>query len=253
MGIGRVLTRPLRRAELEVEAAGFRLTGGLVHREMLEQLAAGHEPFTRELLCSHIDADTTVLDVGANLGWYSLLAARLGAHVIAVEPDPRTVPYLRANLERNGLHDRVSVRPVAVGDRVGQITLHLTGGAAQSSTAHDEGADARVDVDLMTVDALAPSPATIDVMKIDVEGAEVAVLRGLADVVARSDLRVILVECAPAMLRAAGSSPDALVGRLSELGFVPKIVDEERRELRLLDDGFWDGSPSWFNLYCIPA
>ena len=62
--------------------------------------------------------DSVVLDVGANIGIYTLLAAKRGARVIAIEADPRNVEKLRHHVHLNGFDDRVTILPIAVGDKV---------------------------------------------------------------------------------------------------------------------------------------
>lgn len=68
------------------------------------------------------------IDIGANLGYFSCLLAQLagpGGRVMAVEPEPQNLALLQRNLQDNGLADRVSICPVALGAQEGQATLHL--------------------------------------------------------------------------------------------------------------------------------
>ena len=65
-----------------------------------------------------------MLDVGANIGIYTLLAAKRGARVFAIEADPRNVEKLRHHVHLNGFDDRVTILPIAVGDKEGTVTIY---------------------------------------------------------------------------------------------------------------------------------
>jgi FkbM family methyltransferase len=119
-------------------------------------------------------------DVGANVGFYTLLASRLIGEkgtVVAFEPLPRNLGYLRRHLEANHVSN-VRLLPVAVSDRAG--TAHFTegNGPAMGSLAENGGLEVRtVRLDELVASGELPSPSFL---KIDVEGAEDAVLTGAA-------------------------------------------------------------------------
>jgi FkbM family methyltransferase len=123
-------------------------------------------------------------DIGANIGFFTLIAARMvGAqgHVFAFEPQPRA----RQMLERNIAHNRfknVSVIPYAVGASTGRAYLAVNSRLGHA-TAHfaDEGHP----VDVVAIDDVVGGLRPPDVVKIDVEGAEVEVLRGLHETIER--------------------------------------------------------------------
>ncbi|MGE3619305.1 MAG: FkbM family methyltransferase [Acidimicrobiia bacterium] len=140
------------------------------------------------------------LDVGANVGFFTMLAARIvgpAGRAVAIEPVPANVAQVRANARRNRLSN-VEVLEMAAGDAVGTTTLVLAahpGGAAIASAGDPPDATGTIDVEVTTVDALVaagriPAPA---VVKVDVEGAEAAVLRGMAATLAEHR-PVVLVE-----------------------------------------------------------
>jgi len=119
-----------------------------------------------------------VYDIGANVGFYTLLAATLvgpEGTVVAFEPLPRNLHFLSAHISMNGLTN-VVVRPVALADRSGTLRFDDSGGPSEGRLA----AEGSKTVECATLDALAaegeiPPP---DVIKMDVEGAELLVLRG---------------------------------------------------------------------------
>jgi FkbM family methyltransferase len=146
----------------------------------------------RELFCDAIEPGSTVLDVGANIGIYTLLAAKRGARVFAVEADPRNLEMLRHHVHENGFDDRVTIFPVAVGDREGDVTLFRFRGNCGHSNLF-EGTDP-VRVPCRTIDSLDLPP--IDVCKMDIEGSELSALRGMEATLERSPRMNLLIEYA---------------------------------------------------------
>lgn len=137
-----------------------------------------------------------VVDVGANAGVFAIAAAsQVGpfGRVVAIEPNPDCAGRLRRNLLDNGLSDRVDVIEIAAGEAAGSARLVLVG--RNSTTAHLEATDGdQPVVTVLTLDEIARSLRlrTINLLKIDVEGSELPVLRGAAGVLATS--RRVIVE-----------------------------------------------------------
>lgn len=144
----------------------------------------------RRLFCAAINQGSVVLDVGANMGIYTLLAAKRGATVIAVEPDPRNLEMLRHHVRLNGFHRRVTIVPMAASDKDSTLTLFRSPGNSGHSNLF-EGVDP-VMVPANTIDSLGLPP--IDVCKMDVEGAEMMALAGMQNVISRSPDMRLLVE-----------------------------------------------------------
>jgi FkbM family methyltransferase len=134
----------------------------------------------------------TFVDVGANVGFHSVVAARLvgpSGRVVALEPEPQSAAILRANLWRHSVPNAL-VHAVAASDRPGRVRLapdpEGRSGSALSASGGIEADAARLD-DLL-------DGATVDVLKVDVEGAEPLVLRGAEDTIRRSLDLVAVVE-----------------------------------------------------------
>jgi len=163
------------------------------------------------------------IDVGANDGYYTLFAARRvgpSGRVIAVEPSSRERAHLQRNLGRNGL-DNVQVVAAALGAEAGFVDLHLAHGVhAGHNTlgdfAHDDVVRASSErVPLETLDAVVAKHGLtgVDMVKIDVEGAEMHVLEGARRTLA-AQRPVLMVEANDEALRAQGASTEALFGFL---------------------------------------
>jgi len=140
-----------------------------------------------KLLRQTLRPGCVLVDVGANVGFHTVLAAQLGAKVYALEPAPWTLELLRANVWRCGRD--VTVLPVAASDAPGTVRL-----AAEPE--HRSGARFAADgveVEAARLDDLLPDLA-VDVLKVDVEGAEPLVLRGARGLMGRSSRLLCVVE-----------------------------------------------------------
>jgi len=176
------------------------------------------EPFESLLFRTLVQPGSLVCDVGANLGWYTVLAARLGARVVAAEPDPATFALLEANIELNACTD-VQAACVALADHAGRALLDqsdVNQGDHRILGDHRTGRGAAIEVPLQRLDDLVPT-ARIDVMKIDTQGSEAAILRGAQGAIARG-VRAIFVEFWPEGLQTTGSAPAELLALIDATG-----------------------------------
>ena len=235
----------------EVELEGLKLGGDRVgHLYYARELTEGdRESYFRELFVEAIDAGDTILEGGPYIGYLTLHAARVvgdRGHVVVVEANPETVATLRANIARNGFEERTRVVEAALGAEPGRARFHLTEGGDTSSLHLPAHSTSTIEVDVVRGDDLV---SEADVVKLDLEGNEVAALRGLQGVIAASR-PVIFCECNPEMLTAAGSSAAELRAGLEQLGYTVQWIDEERKALRSFDEP-WGGG--YVNLHCLPG
>lgn len=185
------------------------------------------EARTLEVFLARVRAGMTVIDVGSNIGLYTLpVAARVGpsGRVIAIEPNPIVARRLRENLARNWFHN-VSVIEAAATDVRGTLQLHL-GDDSECSSLYGEAGFGSIDVRATTVDEQVQAAALprVDLLKIDVEGAELSALRGAEQLLAGPDPPVLLVEANPVTLRAAGTSIAALRDCIESFGYRISVV-----------------------------
>jgi FkbM family methyltransferase len=142
------------------------------------------EPLLQQALVDMLSPGDVFYDLGANVGFFTLLAARLvGPHgaIVAFEPDPRNAETLRANMARNGF-SHVTVVEQGVSDR--SDTLRFNVADSTMSRLAEEGEDG-IDVPVTSLDAyLAEVARAPTLVKMDIEGAEVAALRGAARMIA---------------------------------------------------------------------
>ena len=237
----------------DVEIDGFRLHGDHIGqlyyvRELLE---SDREATFVTLLKSSIGIGMTVVEAGAHIGYVTLQAARAvgpSGHVFAFEANPHAVPLIERNLTVNGLEKRVTVVPLALADVSGRQAFFLSGGGDTSSLHEPEGASEQIEVAVTTLDAWLDPTVRVDVVKLDIEGGEVAALRGMRDTLARAgpDLTVF-AECNPSMLTRSGSSAGELVETLHAQRLDVRWIDESQRTTRPLDEA--DLAHGYVNLY----
>lgn len=195
------------------------------------------EPFETALWIACQRAGDVVVDVGANLGYFSLLSAqhqRKASHIFAFEPASDNVALLRDNLDLNDAKGSVEVCAVALGDSDANTSLHRNednrgdhqiysgdGERSQETISVREGAK-----------FLLPRVDRIDLLKVDTQGSEYAVIVGLLPLLQASGggLRILL-ELTPFSLRLANSSGRALVTLLASLGLPLWIVDHIEHRL----------------------
>jgi FkbM family methyltransferase len=178
--------------------------------------------------------DSVFIDIGANEGFYSVFAARRigpGGLVVAVEPSPREHARLQGNVALNRLKN-VRLVKRALGARRGRALLHIAdpehngqntlGGFGHAGV---EAVD-HLEVEVVDLDGLVDELglARVDVIKIDVEGAELEVLKGALKTLQRHK-PVVLLELFDAALRKQGASADAVVSLLQAQGYSLQKLD----------------------------
>lgn len=193
-------------------------------------LYGAHEKREIDLLCSLVRPGDQVMDVGANIGIYSLYLSRAvgrTGRVIAVEPDPDNLALLKENLEINGCAN-VTVLPCALGEQSGEARLFQNDdnrGNLSFADLGETGESVCIAV-RRSEDALEELGLRPTVAKIDVEGAEPQVISGLAD--RKPD--TMLFEFVPEHLRAQGHDPRAFLDSLVEDGYALYLVDPDSGE-----------------------
>jgi FkbM family methyltransferase len=165
------------------------------------------------------------VDVGANIGLYSLLAAsRVGSRgrVVAFEPSPYCQDRLQATVKANAI-SQITIERTALGDAPGELELVVEHQGLHSPSFLAKEGDLRYRVPVTTFDAyLARSGlGHVDLMKIDVEGFEPNVIRGAAAALRQGAVGAILCELNEVWLGRNASSPDQLDGMIRSFGFLP--------------------------------
>jgi FkbM family methyltransferase len=216
----------------------------------------GYEHELSALVAQRIDPTKDAIDVGANVGFYSVLLATLlpSRRVLAAEPTEGALVRLRLNIERNACANRVLVHAGALGGSVGTIDLNVVVGKEEYSSVgpllHHSVRTSSAAGSIIQSVSVTPLDDLVELhqlepgfIKIDVEGAEMQVLEGASKTLERFH-PVILCEVSPDLLLANRSSAAELVVRLKGHGykFIDPTTGGDARSPERLD-----------NIVCIPA
>ncbi len=196
----------------------------------LELTSAGaYEPGSLQVMLERLPEGGCFVDIGAHVGLFTLPAARRvgpGGKVFAFEPNPANRALLEANVQRNGFADVVEIIPAAVSAAAGRAVLHCC--AWNTGDHRLLGAPSGrkgVEVDVVALgDFLAEREMHADVIKVDVQGAEVQVLEGLGT---PDPLPALLLEYSPSMVVDAGDDPERLLAMMESAGWLLAMVDED--------------------------
>lgn len=210
----------------------------------LELLTGRHEPETTAQLDRLVQPGMVMLDVGAHVGYYACRYARTvgeNGRIYAFEPHPRTFDRLRHNTQPFA---NVTTVQAALADTPGTAVLHDYLMMSASGSLHydeamvdlqkasvtdgdvaprldDQFADQTYTVQTLRADDyLANQGVTrVDVIKMDIEGAELSALRGLRQTIAHSPGIVMVMEYNPAALKAFDHNPEEALGEVLAMGF----------------------------------
>ena len=183
-------------------------------------LFGGLEALTTEMFKKVVQEGDFVVDLGANIGYYTLLAARLVGRkgkVYAFEPEPINYRLLLKNIELNG-YDNIVAMQKAVSNVAGKIRLFLDNKATGAHTIYqsDDGGKF-IEVESVTLDGfLKEENHPINVIKMDIEGAEMAAFSGMDKVIRDNENLKMFVEFYPLTIRRAGNSPQEFARKLLE-------------------------------------
>jgi FkbM family methyltransferase len=192
---------------------------------------------TLKFIEKHLKPGGTFVDVGANVGLFSLLAARVagpGGRVIAIEPAPVAAAALRATVSANGLEALVQVEEVAAGAERGLGTLSVMPNCRLSTllpAVLPPGAQASTVVaNVVPLDELL-AEIVPDVVKISVGGWELKVLEGMQGLLSAHPEIVLVMEFDPSHIRSTGLSAAGWVDRMGTAGMRIFEIDERNGEL----------------------
>lgn len=215
-----------RNSPVLVELPGFNMyvrpndnfIGAVIAREKR------YEPHVTRVLTGLLAEGQTFVDIGANIGYFSLLAASLigrAGCIIAFEPNPANCDLLHRSIAANGFEELIALHPLAVAES--RQTIHFSTAGVGSNGRVINPAEAAAEViALPTVEAVALDEALageerVDVIKLDIEGAEARAWRGMQAILARHK-PVLLFEFSPTLLeRTSEVDPVAFLEEVSRL------------------------------------
>jgi len=236
--VGRRVVERLTGDRLSVTAGGVRLSGRVAHRGYLYGIRRDEcEPYMAAVFDEVVERGMVVVDVGAYIGYYTIkagLAVGPTGTVFSFEPDPGNFGALEANVEANGTAPWTVCTRSAAGDREGEVPFFVDRwDPSQSGVGGFRTGTSTIVVPSVRLDQILHGAEHVDVVKIDAEGFEMAVLAGMEATVSRMRDRAltVFVECFPEALRTLGSSPEAMHEWLQAHGFSVGLIDERTKSI----------------------
>ncbi len=207
------------------------------------------EPNERQIVSVLLPTIDVFIDVGANQGFYSCLAAHAGKDVAAVEPESSNLKFLKSNVARNGFNN-VEIYPLAMSDKPGVLQLYGDGDTASlvsgwlgTSSAFCQAVPTN-SLDNLFADRWAGKRLFI---KIDVEGFEEAVISGANALIAREPTPIWLIETFPEMLDGSGRQNPGFMSTFKTLlssGYRAVLVDKAQMPVSFDVVKTWYADPS---------
>ena len=201
------------------------------------QLISGvYEPLMTEHIKNEIRKGDVVLDLGANIGYYTLVFAKLvgeDGKVFAFEPDPDNFAMLKKNVELNG-YKNIFLIQKAVSNKNGKARLYL---CEENKADHRicNLNDGRKSIEIESVrldDFFKKYDGKIAFIKMDIQGAEGEALQGMQNLLKKNENVKIVAEFWPVGLKGFGVEPESFLGMLLKYGFTIYDMNEEKKKIR---------------------
>lgn len=230
-----------------------------ISKELL--LKGVHEKNTTHQFKKEINEGMNILEIGANIGYYTLIAARIikdNGHIYAFEPSPQNVRSLIANIYINGFENIVEVHREGIADKTSKLTFFLYSksnlcGFERRKTEGDIKQIGEIMVDVTTVDQFLGN-RKIDYLRMDIEGFEWEAIKGMKKILGDKDNspRGMYIEIHSALLQKKGHSAKEFINILTDYGYsVRKSFYRGRSDIsanstdellkhNLLEKGYWE-------------
>jgi FkbM family methyltransferase len=217
------------------------------------ELDAGFESKESAFLLSQIKEGQTVLDVGANFGFYSVLIGQQFENISihSFEPVHSTFAILKHNVEHNRLQDKVTLNECGVGEKTGQTKMTQDKYSGNHLVINENSNDVISDVLIITIDSYVQKNniEKVDVIKCDIEGAEYLMLKGAINLL-KKDYPNIFIEIADEWTSRFGYSARDVIHYLLNIGYTYKVFSQDGQLLPQSTDIDYDisiGSNYYFS------
>jgi FkbM family methyltransferase len=203
-----------RRMHLNIEDAG-------ISTELF--VKGWHELASTQILKSILTKNECVVDIGANIGYYTLLEAEIvkDGIVYAIEPDPINFSILNQNIRMNGL-ENVKTFNVAISNEKGFARFYIYRRRNLCSLIKYDNPIGEIVVETCALDEFLKDKK-VNFIRMDVEGAEYEILNGAHETLKRKNLK-LFIEFHPNLLKKRGLSVNTLLKKLEKLGFSPIYI-----------------------------
>ena len=194
-----------------------------------------HEKTETELVKQEIKPGDVVLDVGANIGYYTLLFAKLvgpQGHVFAFEPEPKNFELLTKNVNVNG-YTNVTLIQKAVSNNTEIKNFYLTNkNTISHRLSKPDGECDSIKIETISLDNFLDNNNTINFVKIDIHGSEGNAIKGMLSILKKNETIKILQEWWPDAIKEYNMDPENHLRILNELGFSHYEVDDINNKIK---------------------
>jgi FkbM family methyltransferase len=219
-----------------------------------------YEPLETELVTKEIKKGDVVLDIGANIGYYTLIFAKLVGEegkVFAFEPDPTNYALLQKNVDLNGYTNVILVQK-AVSNRTGKIKLYLCDDNKADNRIYNSH-DGRQSTEIEAIrldDYFKDYDGGVDFIKMDIQGAEGGAIQGMLDLIEKNRNVKITAEFWPVGLKRFGIEPEECLQLLAEHGFQLYNINERAKKIESVSiakllETYSPNKDEYTNLLCV--
>ena len=220
-----------------------------------------YEPNQSEIVKKYVHEGDIVIDIGAHVGYYTLLMAQLvgeNGKVYSFEPDPVNFQLLKKSVEINGFENVVLIQK-AVSNITDKVKLFLGDNNSAINRIYDAtlgDAKESIDVESVTIDEyFKENDELVNFIKIDSEGSEVKIINGMKQFLSRNQELVMMTEFFPFLIKKSGDEPNQYLKSLEKSGFsLYNIFDKNEKTNKINSENFLEsGIKSQYctNLLCI--
>lgn len=219
-----------------------------------------YEPTETELINREIRPGDVVLDIGANIGYYTLQMAKLvgsSGKVYAFEPDPTNFEILLKNISLNEYNNIVPINK-AVSDKTGDALLFLNEenkGDHRLYSSQDSRSSKKVKT-ISIDDYFSKKKIKISFIKMDIQGSEVKAFNGMKKIISQNKKLKIISEFWPEGISMAGDNSKKYFNSLLQKGFLIKEISETKKSIEItsqkkLSSYFKDNPKDFTNIFCV--
>ena len=213
----------------------FKLPSGDFGVTLEAESTGEYEPVTTELIQGLLNKGMTFVDIGAHVGLFTLPASQCvgsSGRVVAFEPHPDNFTMLLENIEQNSLPCKIEAIEFAVSDCSTPVHLHMSTFNTGDHQLFHKGSRNTIEVQCTSLDHFFEVGTNIDVIKMDVQGAEASAFRGMERVLEENQGIKIVWELSPAQLIDARSSASEVLHWLADRDFTCTIIDDAIGEVK---------------------
>ena len=185
-------------------------------------LYRSREPESTKIFMKEVSEGMKVVDVGANIGYYALIEARIVGNygkVYAIEPEPKNFQLFKSNVELNNYSDRVELFNIAIGNKTGKELFEISDMSNTHRIAKaSDLSDKCIEVPITTLDEFLKDKS-VDFVRMDVEGYEYFIVLGMEKTLKKNHPLKIFIEVHPKLIKYYGGDVEVMLKMLADANF----------------------------------